>query len=425
MRRMLVTVPTALVLAISVASGLLFGASPMPARAALVAAAVADSLTVKHDRTLTAGAPGVLRNDLNLLGGASAILVSGVSHGTLALRSDGGYTYTPAAGFVGVDSFRYRPSGLLSTAATATISVTNAAPVAKPDAYVFSGSTLVVPAPGVLANDIDADGDSLIAELDGGGISGSLDLEENGALRFTPGGGFSGSGSVSYRVWDGLAWSATTTITLTRSAASPTPVPTPKPTPVPTPKPTPAPTVRPTPTAAPTLPPSVPLPSLPLPSLTPSVPLPSAGVLPTPPPAAPADPSTTPRTSNAPSASPAAPAPAGDDGSRPDDGSPPPQPGGTGGAGGAPSGDGGQPAPAGRPSALTLRFDDTRLSLQDGPIGLLAGLEIWAVPAASIAGPGILVLVWLALQTGGAAAWIPAVRRLRGERRNRPGFVAR
>jgi len=47
-----------------------------------------------------------------------------------------------------------------------------------------------------------------------------------------------------------------------------------------------------------------------------------------------------------------------------------------------------------------------------GGIGFLAN-PVWAVPAATIAGPGLLVLLWLFLQTVGAAAWMPSVRRLR------------
>ena len=39
----------------------------------------------------------------------------------------------------------------------------------------------------------------------------------------------------------------------------------------------------------------------------------------------------------------------------------------------------------------------------------------FAVPAAAIAGPGLLLLLWLGLQTIGAVGWVPAVRRLRGE----------
>lgn len=44
------------------------------------------------------------------------------------------------------------------------------------------------------------------------------------------------------------------------------------------------------------------------------------------------------------------------------------------------------------------------------------GFSVWAVPAATIAGPGLLILLWMALQAGGALAWLPAVRRLRGDR---------
>ena len=50
-----------------------------------------------------------------------------------------------------------------------------------------------------------------------------------------------------------------------------------------------------------------------------------------------------------------------------------------------------------------------------GEIDVLAGAEVWAVPAATIGVPGLLILIWVALQAVGALAWIPAVRRLRGE----------
>jgi VCBS repeat-containing protein len=33
------------------------------------------------------------------------VLVTGPAHGTLALNSDGSFTYTPAANFVGTESF--------------------------------------------------------------------------------------------------------------------------------------------------------------------------------------------------------------------------------------------------------------------------------------------------------------------------------
>jgi hypothetical protein len=47
--------------------------------------------------------------------------------------------------------------------------------------------------------------------------------------------------------------------------------------------------------------------------------------------------------------------------------------------------------------------------------GFGSGLGVWSVPAATLGVPGILLIVWVALQTIGALAWIPAVRRLRGD----------
>ena len=407
----------AVAMAMVVVSGLLVGPAPQQTRAALVATGVNDARTVKHDRTLTDPAPGVLGNDLNLLGGSTAILVSDVAHGTLSLRSDGGFTYTPAAQYVGSDSFRYRPSGLLSTAATVTLTITNAIPVARPDAYSgVARTTIVVAAPGVLANDTDADGDALTAEIVGGGISGSLDLDPGGGFRYTPGGGFSGTATFSYRVRDGVVWSASTTVTLT-IAPAPTATPTPAPTPTPTPAPTPKPTL-PLPT------PSIPIPSLPIPPL----PLPS-----NPPPATPrATPSASPRSSPGSTASPTSSGSAGPGSS---DNGPTPSalatadPSAGSGAAGGPgspasggSGSGGPAGPGPESRLPSIRFDEQRLDLGGASLALFASVEIWAVPAATIALPGLLVLIWVALQAAGAIAWIPAARRLRGrdDPRRRP-----
>ena len=392
MRRILRLTAAGSILAASVMSGLVIGPHPEPARAALAAVGVNDSLTMKHDRTAVVAAPGVLANDLNLLGGATAILVSGVSHGTLSLQSNGGYTYTPTSGYVGGDSFRYRPSGLLSTAATVTITITNAAPVPKPDAYTWAGGTLVVAAPGVLANDTDADGDALVAEQVGG-ITGSLTLGANGGFQYTPGGGFSGTATFTYRVWDGAVWSGTTTVSLTLSAPPSTPVPTPTPTPTPAPTATPAP--------IPSLPiPSLPIPSLPIPSLPiPSIPLPTpVPPLPTPIPQPSVD-------------LPLVPTPI-PTGSSP---LPDPEPSGTPSPGAAAAGLDPTLPGAGGASGPVLSLNLPPVNLGVGTIGVLAGLEIWAVPAAVIGGPGLLFLLWVALQTVGATVWIPAARRLRDD----------
>ena len=65
--------------------------------------------------------------------------------------------------------------------------------------------------------------------------------------------------------------------------------------------------------------------------------------------------------------------------------------------------------------APRVAFDEQQLDLASMGIDLLAGIEIWSVPAATLGVPGILLLIWVALQAGGALAWVPAVKRLRGD----------
>ena len=163
-----------------------------------------------HDRTAVVAPPGVLGNDVGLLGGSTAVLDSGPSHGVLDLRPDGGYTYTPNPGYVGTDVFRYHPTGLLSTSTTDTITITNAAPVATNDVYsATTGVELTVPAPGVLDNDHDPDGDALSATLVSGGGARDREPRCRRKLRIRIRSRLQRERTFTYRVSDGIAASAT------------------------------------------------------------------------------------------------------------------------------------------------------------------------------------------------------------------------
>src|SRR5258705_470664 len=123
---------------------------------------VDDANATDEDTALTIAAPGVLANDSDLDGDTlTATVVSGPSHGSLSLNSDGSFTYTPAANYNGPDSFTYRASdGTASATATANITVrpVNDLPVSADDAYATDEDTaLTIAAPGVLANDSDLD----------------------------------------------------------------------------------------------------------------------------------------------------------------------------------------------------------------------------------------------------------------------------
>jgi VCBS repeat-containing protein len=181
----------------------------------------ADSYGTSEDTLLEVAAPGVLSNDSDVDGGSlTAVLVTGPSHGTLNLNSNGSFTYTPAANYSGADSFTYRASdgSLQSDAATVNLTVTavNDAPVAASDAYSTDQiTTLTVPVPGVLGNDTDADGDPLTAVLVSGPSHGTLDLNSNGSFTYTPAANYSGADSFTYRASDGSLQSDAATVALT------------------------------------------------------------------------------------------------------------------------------------------------------------------------------------------------------------------
>lgn len=93
----------------------------------------------------------------------------------------------------------------LSHSEALTITVTNAndVPVAENDTYQAGQNTeLIVPAPGVLDNDTDADANTMTAHLVDNCTHGSLILDENGSFTYTPDTDFLGSDSFTYTAND-------------------------------------------------------------------------------------------------------------------------------------------------------------------------------------------------------------------------------
>ena len=162
--------------------------------------------------------PGVLANDTGGNGPLSAVLAAATTHGTLSLSNNGGFTYIATNGFAGTDTFTYRATDGISTSSTATVTITvtpDNPPVANNDSYSsLVNSSLNVPAPGVLANDTDPDGNSLTAILASGPANGTLILSNNGSFFYVPNNGFLGSDTFTYRANDGQSNSAPATVTI-------------------------------------------------------------------------------------------------------------------------------------------------------------------------------------------------------------------
>ena len=189
-----------------------------------------DAYTINEDTTLTVAAPGVLANDTDADGDPlTAMLVSGPSHGTLTLSTNGSFVYRPNTNFNGPDSFTYKANdgrtNSVPAAVTITVNAVNDAPVANPDAYTISeDSVLTVAAPGVLANDSDADGDALTAVLVTGPAHGTLTLSTNGSFVYRPATNFNGTDSFTYVANDGTTNSAPAPVAINVTPANDAPV---------------------------------------------------------------------------------------------------------------------------------------------------------------------------------------------------------
>jgi VCBS repeat-containing protein len=105
------------------------------------------------------------------------------------------------------------------------VTVRNAPPQADDDSYLaIEDQPLHIPAPGVLANDRDLNGDVLTVTLDIPPLHGALAFAADGAFTYTPSLNFNGADFFTYQAFDGTAASVSATITITVSAINDLPV---------------------------------------------------------------------------------------------------------------------------------------------------------------------------------------------------------
>lgn len=184
-----------------------------------------------HAITVTA-ARGLLANDSGLA--LTAALETRPRHGTVHVNPDGSFTYTPAAGFAGQDSFVYTAtdsSGQVTTA-KATITVLAVA-IAKNDAASGTPGERVMLAP--LRNDTATAGANLdpstvqLLDPSTGKPTSSFVVNgkgtfsvSDGLVTFVPVRNFAGSASIGYQVSDSddVLVSARITVTYPVAAAA-------------------------------------------------------------------------------------------------------------------------------------------------------------------------------------------------------------
>lgn len=178
-----------------------------------------DSYATDEDAALTIAGPGILANDSDADGDALAIMAGSPLHGTLAMNADGSFTYTPEAGFSGLDGFSYFVNDGTADSDVATVSIAVSAvndnPVSVNDEYTIDeDATLTVAPPGVLGNDTDPDSDPLAAILVAPPQHGALALNADGSLEYTPSENFNGMDGFSYLAGDGTGQSEVASVTV-------------------------------------------------------------------------------------------------------------------------------------------------------------------------------------------------------------------
>jgi hypothetical protein len=167
----------------------------------------------------TTGTPvtiAVLANDTDADGNPLTITsVTQGAHGTVTI-SGTSVIYTPAAGFVGTDSFAYTITDGQGGSAIGTVTVNvlapNQPPVASSDTVSIPAGTSITIA--VLTNDTDPNGNPLTIAAVTQGAYGTVTFTST-SVTYKPAATFVGIDTFTYTITDGYGASATATVTVT------------------------------------------------------------------------------------------------------------------------------------------------------------------------------------------------------------------
>ncbi len=186
----------------------------------------ANSYNTNEDNVLTVNGPGVLGNDTDPGNNPlTAVLVSSPRNGTLQLRPDGSFVYTPNENFSGTDTFTYRASDGQAESAPVTVTL-NVAPVNdRPNAaadVIMTGEDQPA-AVNVLQNDTDVDGGPLTLTSNTQPQNGTVNCTPAGLCTYTPNPNFNGVDTFNYNVSDGNGGTATATVNVTVGGANDAP----------------------------------------------------------------------------------------------------------------------------------------------------------------------------------------------------------
>jgi len=192
-----------------------------------------DEYSTNEDTKLeVTAANGVLKNDTDDEEGDPlvAALAETTKHGTLTLKPDGSFTYTPALNYFGTDTFAYTASDGKDISNTVVVTITvlpvNDPPVAAPDVVVTNEDVAIAIA--VLANDTDADDaltGSMIVIVTNPTHGTAVLNTSTGKVTYTPALNYFGNDSFTYKLKDAAgAFSNVVTVSITVNPVNDAPI---------------------------------------------------------------------------------------------------------------------------------------------------------------------------------------------------------
>ncbi len=189
---------------------------------------VSDAIVVAEGAVATVlagGATSVLANDTDPDGNPLvAVLVTGPANGSLTLNGNGTFSYIHNGSETVSDSFAYRASDGLAMGNVVNVSIAvtpvNDAPVAVADQVVAgTDSPLNISSAALLANDTDAEGDSLSITSVHTPINGSVNMVGSQVV-FIPAPSYEGPASFRYDISDGHGGADTGTVNVSVDRAN-------------------------------------------------------------------------------------------------------------------------------------------------------------------------------------------------------------
>ena len=148
------------------------------------------------------------------------LIVSQPSHGTVSISNanTGAYTYTPASGYIGSDSFAFKANDgyLDSNTAIVSATVADTAPVARAGSYNVTGNGHVS---GTLKATAASPSETLTYAIVSHPAHGTVSLDTStGQFTYIPAHGYSGTDGFTFKANDGTLDSNTATVALAVSA---------------------------------------------------------------------------------------------------------------------------------------------------------------------------------------------------------------